>query len=76
MTEPKFLRSYLVELKKSRHIQVDCSSVEVVDGCLVFLDREKMPLCIFPSGSWTEVEVMSQASGCGNGFTKLSKGAG
>lgn len=62
--------SYLVFVSGMKPMQVNCTSVEVRDGALFFMN-EKYALCAF--SKWDHIEIMSQITGEGNGFTYLKE---
>lgn len=65
-----FKRSYIVRRGNGIHpVQVDCCSVSYSDGAVIFMDKDGLTICAF--SSWQSVEVMSQISGMGNGWTLL-----
>lgn len=75
-----FNYSYLVYLaptahRKARAVQVNCWEIVMEpSGGVTFWSKDRKHIaCAFPAGSWTEIEVMSQLHGGGNGYETLKE---
>jgi len=74
----EFNYSYLVRMaptasQRGKMIQVNCYELVMEPrGGITFWGKDrKYIVCAFPAGAWTDVEVMSQADGLGNGYETL-----
>ena len=69
--------SWLVRTKAHGLVQVDADRIECGVGGVFFLRHvpgskdDMFVLCAFADGEWSSIEIMSQASGYGNGFTRI-----
>ena len=68
--------SWLVQTTDYGLVQVDGDRANVTLGSSASFhtqnkDGTEYMLCSFAPGKWTSIEVMSQISGYGNGFTRI-----
>ena len=68
--------SWLLRTKAHGLVQVNADWVEFCWGTVSFWREAGTKSCLecgFGPGEWSSVEVMSQATGYGNGFTRLEE---
>lgn len=67
--------SWLVQTADHGLVQVDADRVSLLSGGATFYASRKLDgeylLCSFAPGKWASIEIMSQATGYGNGFTRI-----
>ena len=68
--------TWLVQTSEHGLVQVDADICRAgLSGAVAFFvlnkDGTEYLLCAFASGDWSSVEIMSQATGYGNGFTRI-----